>query len=85
MDRKEAEKLVAEWYADGTKWGEAKAQRMESWLEYDDEDFMNLDLSDVRGDTLYWLEEMMKDCSSDDLKPGEIYHWMVIAYEEGGG
>ena len=80
----EAKEMIAEWYAEGTMWGEAQAQRMESWLECDPED-LNWDdlLSDTTGDTLYWLESMMGDCSPDELKPGGLYHWMVQAYEQG--
>ena len=84
MDRKEAEQLVQEWYAEGTMWGEARAQRMESWLECDD-DQVNWKsiLSDIRGDTLYWLEEQMNDCDPEMLESGGLYHWMVVAYDEG--
>ncbi len=83
-DRKEAEAFVTEKYAEGTMWGEAQAQRMESWLECDDDELDWEDiLSDTRGDTLYWLEEMMGDANQEDLLEGNIYHWMVLAYEEG--
>ena len=83
-DRKEAEEMIAEWYAEGTMWGEAQAQRMESWLECNDDELDWEDiLSDTRGDTLYWLEEMMNDCDKDELSEGGLYHWMVIAYREG--
>ena len=83
-DRQEAVAFVAEKYAEGTMWGEAQAQRMESWFDCGDDD-MDWDdlLSDAKGDTLYWLEEMMNDCAHDQLEPGGLYHWMVVAYEEG--
>ena len=83
-DRKEAERFVKEKYAEGTMWGEAQAQRMESWLECSDDE-LDWDeiLSDTTGDTLYWLGEMMNDCDKVDLLEGGMYYWMVIAYEEG--
>ena len=61
---------------------EAQAQWLESEVEmydeYPDKDY----LDDLKGWTLYWLEQMMNDCSHDDLKPDGIYHWMVQAVEQ---
>ena len=83
MNREAAEAFVTEKYAEGTMWGEAQAQRMESWLECPDDqlDWKNI-MTDTYQDTRYWLEEMMNDCSSDELQPGGLYHWMVQAYDE---
>jgi hypothetical protein len=82
-DRKEAEMFVKEKYAEGTMWGNAQAQRMESWLECgDDELDWECIMTDTHDDTLYWLEEMMSDADADNLVEGGIYHWMVVAYEE---
>lgn len=83
-DRQEAEMFVKDKYAEGTMWGEAQAQRMESWLECGDDELNWEDImTDTRDDTLYWLEEMMADADVDDLEVGGIYHWMVIAHREG--
>ena len=84
--QREAEKMVVDWRSLGTMWGEARAQRMESWLECDPEDLDWDDiLSDTHGDTLYWLEQVMNDCDEEELSEGGLYHWMVVAYEEAGG
>ncbi len=56
--------------------------QVESLKDDDELDWESI-LSDTRGDTLYWLEEMMNDCDQEQLKPGGLYHWMVLAYEEG--
>ena len=84
MDRTDAEKFAEAAYAEGTMWGEAKGQRMDSWLECSDDelDWDNI-MNDTDADTLYWLEEMMNDCDKEELAPGGLYYWMVTAYEEG--
>ena len=83
--RDELETLIAELYAEGRNgymFSEAKAQwlesELESYEEYPDKDY----LDDLRGWTLYWLEQHMNDCSPEELSPGGIYHWMVLATEQ---
>ena len=55
----------------------AQAQYLESCLDSDEvHDEL---LYDLKGDTLYWLEEQMNDIDSEDLLPDGIYHWMTVA------
>ena len=83
---REVREYVAEMHARGRKgdmFAEAQGQWLDSCLEcaeqYDD----NL-LDDVEGDALFWLDGHMSNYhhDSEELSPGGIYHWMVIATEQ---
>ena len=79
------EQYVEEMYArgrEGDMFAEAQAQWLESCLEAPVEQQREDLLDDVEGWALYWLEGLMNDCSDEELEPGGLYHWMVVATEQ---
>ena len=86
--KEQVEMYVQEIYArgrEGDMFAEAQGQWLDSCLECMEEDEMNgAMLDDVQGDALYWLECHMSNYhpDSEELSPGGIYHWMVVATEQ---
>ena len=66
------EQRVAELYAEGSLWGEARAQWLESCLECEDQ-YLGQDLDDLEGRAYFWLQNMYHDCG---------YEWMEKALNE---
>ena len=67
--------------SEGNMFSEAQSQWLCSCLESPSDYQYESLTNDLVGDTLYWLEGLMNDCDPDDLKPGNIYHWMTLAVE----
>ncbi len=65
---------VAELYAEGSLWAEARAQWLESCLECA-EQYDGQDLDDLEYRARFWLQNMYSDCG---------YEWMRKAMDEAG-
>ena len=80
------EEYISEMYArgrDGDMFAESQGQWLDSCLECSEQYDDNL-LDDVEWRALCWLDGHMSNSSGDseELSPGGIYHWMVVATEQ---
>ncbi len=71
MNITECEKRVEELYAEGTMWAEARAQWLESCLEWGlDQD---ADLDDLESGAYFWAQDLYSDTGAE---------WLAKAMEE---
>ncbi len=71
MNLQQVEQRVAELYAEGTMWGEARAQWLESCLECgveEGEQYADCDLSSLEQRAYYWAENLYNDTGAEWLE-----------------
>ena len=73
MDYRECEQRVKELYAEGTMWGEARAQWLESCLECPEEQYADSDLEELEKRAYFWAKNLYSDCG---------YEWLAQAMDE---
>ena len=81
----EVEEYITEMYArKGDMFAEAQGQWLDSCLECP-EQYNDYLLDNVHWHTICWLEGHMSNYSPNELSPGGVYHWMVLATEQANG
>ena len=68
--------------AEDDMWAEARSQWLASWTECPEEDWQDRDLDELEMSADYWLEGMINDVEPQELEPGGLYHWMIIAQSQ---
>ena len=74
--RTKCENRVKELYAEGTMWGEARAQWLDSCLECGDEhgwQYADSDLQELENRAYFWAQNLYRDCG---------YDWLAQAMDE---
>ncbi len=78
MNLHEVEQRVDELRDEGTNWGEARAQWLESCLECgveEGEQYGECDLDELERRAYFWAMNLHNDCG---------YEWLALAVEESG-